>query len=81
MVTVIFVLNINSRKIIKNLQILEDLFDFDNLNKNRETFSIQSKKVIEQSNRETPNNIWIDKINCLGSKMYAFKCRNDSKIN
>ena len=28
---------------------------------------------------ETPANIWIDEFVCLRSKMYAFKCGNDSK--
>ena len=80
MVTVSFVLNINSSKNIKNLQILKDLFDFINLNKTREIFSIKSRKAIEIFKRETPSNIWIDEFNCLGSKMYAFKSRNESKI-
>ena len=28
---------------------------------------------------ETPKSIWIDEFVCLQSKMYAFKCGNDSK--
>ena len=28
---------------------------------------------------ETPKNSWIDEFICLGSKMYAFKCGDDSK--
>ena len=28
---------------------------------------------------ETPKSIWIDEFVCLRSKMYAFKCGNDSK--
>ena len=28
---------------------------------------------------ETPKNIWIDEFVCLRSKVYAFKCGDDSK--
>ena len=40
---------------------------------------IKIKKVIGKFKIETPKNIWIDEFVCLRSKMYAFKCGNDSK--
>ena len=57
---------------------LEDIFDFSNLDKNHELFSNKNKKVIGFSSIETPKNIWIDEFICLRSKMYAFKCGDDS---
>ena len=74
-----FVLNIDTKDIIKNLKNLEDIFDFSNLDKNHELFSNKNKKVICKFKNETPKHIWIDKFVCLGSKMYAFKCGDDSK--
>ena len=55
----------------------KDIFDFSNLDKNHEIFS--KKKLLGFFNLETPKNIWVDKFVCLRSKMYAFKCGNDSK--
>ena len=37
-----------------------------------------TKKVIGKFTIEIPANIWIDEFVCLRSKMYAFKCGNDS---
>ena len=39
-----FALTIETQNISNNLKKLEDLFDFSNLNKNHELFSIKSKK-------------------------------------
>ena len=75
-----FVLSLNTKDIIKNLKNLEDIFDFSNLDKSHELFSNKNKKVIGKFKIETPKNIWIDEFVCLRSKMYAFKCGNDSKI-
>ena len=72
-----FVLSVNTKDIIKDLKNLEDIFDFSNLDKNHELFS--KKKVIGKIKIETPKNTWIDEFVCLRSKMYAFKCGNDSK--
>ena len=74
-----FVLSVNTKDIIKDLKNLEDIFDFSNLDKNHELFSNKNKKVIGKFKIETPKNIWIDEFVCLRSKMYAFKCGNDSK--
>ena len=74
-----FVLSVNTKDIIKDLKNLEDTFDFSNLNKNHELFSNKNKKVIEFFKIETPKSIWIDEFVCLRSKMYAFKCGDDSK--
>ena len=74
-----FVLSVNTKDIIKDLKNPEDIFDFSNLDKNHELFSNKNKKVIGFFKIETPKSIWIDKFVCLRSKMYAFKCGNDSK--
>ena len=74
-----FVLSVNTKDIIKDLENLENIFDFSNLDKNHEIFSEKNKKVIGKFNLETPQNIWIDEFVCLRSKMYAFNCGNDSK--
>ena len=41
----------------------------------------KNKKVIGKYKMETPKNIWIDEFVCLGSKMYAFNCGDDSKTD
>ena len=74
-----FVLSVNTKDIIKDLKNLEDIFDFSNLDKTHELFSNKNKKVIGKFKIETPRNIWIDEFVCLRSKMYAFKCGDDSK--
>ena len=74
-----FVLSVNTKDIIQDLKNLEDIFDFSNLDKNHELFSNKNKKVIGKNKIETPKNIWIDEFVCLRSKMYAFKCGDDSK--
>ena len=74
-----FVLSVNTKDIIKDLKNLEDIFDFSNLEKTHEFFSNKNKKVIGKFKIETPKNILIDEFVCLRSKMYAFKCGNDSK--
>ena len=74
-----FVLSVNTKDIIKDLKNLEEIFDFTNLDKNHELFSKKNKKVIGKFKIETPRNIWIDEFICLRSKMYAYKCGDDSK--
>ena len=74
-----FVLSLKTQDIIKDLKILEDIFDFSNLDKNHELFDERNKKVIGKFKIETPKNIWIDEFVCLRSKMYSFKCGDDSK--
>ena len=74
-----FVLSLKTQDFIKDLKKLEDIFDFSKLDRNHELFSNKNKKVIGKFKIETPKNIWIDDFVCLRSKMYAFKCGNDSK--
>ena len=74
-----FVLSVNTKDIIKDLKNLEDVSDFSNLDENHELFSNKNKKVIGKFKIEVPKNIWIDEFICLRSKMYAFKCGDDSK--
>ena len=74
-----FILSVNTKDIIKGLKNLEDIFDFSNLDKTHELFTNKNKKVIGKFKIETPKNIWRDEFICLRSKMYAFKCGDDSK--
>ena len=74
-----FVLSVNTKDIIEDSKNLEDIFDFSNLDENHELFSNKNKKLIGKFQMETPKSIWIDKFVCLRSKMYAFKCGDDSK--
>ena len=74
-----FVLSIYTKDIIKDLKNLEDIFDFSNLDQNHELFSNKNKKLIGKIKIETPKNIWIEEFVCLKSKMYAFKCGDDTK--
>ena len=74
-----FVLTINTKDITKDLKNLEVIFDFSNLEKSHEIFSNKNEKVIGKFKTETPKNVWIEEIVCLRSKMYAFKCGDDSK--
>ena len=73
-----FVLNVSTKDFIDDSKNLEDLFDFSNLDENYGIFSNENKKLISFFKIETPKSIWIDKFICLMSKMYAFKCGNDS---
>ena len=74
-----FILSVNTKDIIKDLKKSEDVFDLSNIDKNHELFRDKNEKVISKIKIETPKNIWIDEFICLGSKMYAFKCGDDSK--
>ena len=74
-----FFSSMNTKNIIKDLKNLEDIFDFSNLDENHELFSNKSNKVIGIFKKETPNTIWIEEFVCLRSKMYSFKCGDDSK--
>ena len=74
-----FVLSLKTQDIIKDLKNLEDIFDFSNLDKNHELFSNKNQKVLGKYKIETPKSVFIDEFVCLRSKMYAFKCGNDSK--
>ena len=64
-----FVLSINSSNKVKDLQNLDDLFDFSNLNNNHELFSNRNKKKFGKLKIETTENLWIDEfvflINCV----------------
>ena len=67
------------KNIIRDLKNLEDIFDFSNIDKNHELFSKKNERVICKFKIETPKNIWIDEFVCLRSKMYSFKCGDDTK--
>ena len=54
-----FVLSVNTKDIVKDLKIFEDIFDFSNLDKNPELFTNKNKKVICKYKIETPKRIRI----------------------
>ena len=74
-----FVLSVNTKDIIKDLKNLGNLFDVGNLNENHELISNENKKLIGKIKIETFKKIWIDEFVCLRSKMYSFKCGDNSK--
>ena len=74
-----FVLSVITKYSIGDLKNLKEMFDFSNINKDNDLFSNKNKKVILKLKIETPKNIWIDKFNCLRSKLYAFKYGIDGK--
>ena len=64
------ILSMKTQNIIKDLKILEDIFDFSNLDENHELFSEKkNKKVIGKYKIGTPKNNWIDEFLCLRSKV------------
>ena len=73
------VLSMKTENIIKDLKILEDIFDFSNLGKDHELFSNKNKKVIGKFKNENPKDIWIDEFVTLRSKCHACKCGDDNK--
>ena len=74
-----FILCIKSEFIIKDLKNLENMFDFSIIDENHELYSEKNKKVLDKFKIETPKIIFIDEFIALRSKMYAFKCGDDTK--
>ena len=70
------ILSMKTESIIKNLEILEDIFDFSNLDEIHELFSNKNKKIIGKFKIERPRKIWIDEFVCLRSKAYSFKIKD-----
>ena len=79
MVTDSFILTVNTEKIIKDIKNLEDIFDCSNLDKNHEIISNKNEKLLKEFKIETPKIIWIDEFIAWRSKVYSFKCGDDSK--
>ena len=52
-----FVLSVNPKDVIKDLKILEDIFDFSNLDEKHDLFSNKNKKRAGFSKIETPKKI------------------------
>ena len=52
-----FILSLNTKDIIRDLENLEDIFDFKNLDQNLELFSKKNKEVIGKYKIETPKKI------------------------
>ena len=74
------ILSMKAKDIIKDLNNLEDTFDFSNLDEKHELFSDKNKKIVVFFKIETPISIWIGEFVCLKSKAYSFKC-NDKNEN
>ena len=73
-----FVFSMITEIIIKDMENLQSMFDFSNLDKKHELFS-KKNKVIGKFKIETPKNIWIDEFVCLRIQMFSFKCAIDTK--
>ena len=76
-----FVISINTRDFLKDLQNFEDLFDFSNLSENHELLSNRNKKVRRKFKVETPKIIWIDEFICLRSKIFVLNVKMIVKTN
>ena len=74
-----FVLSVNTKNFIGELENLEDLFDFSNLTETHELFSYRNKKDFGTFKIITPKHFWIDEFICLRSKMCTFSFGDDSK--
>ena len=74
-----FVLSIDSDNIINDLKNLEDVFDFNNLDKDHEIYRTKNRKVVGKFKIETPKNVFIDEFVCMRSKMHAFKCKDETE--
>ena len=74
-----FVLSMKTENIIKDLENLNDMFDFSDSDEDHELFSYKNKRVLGKFKIETPKNIWIDEFVALRSKCCAFKCADESK--
>ena len=55
-----FLIKVNTKDIIKDLQNLDDLFDFSSLCENYDLFSNKNREVIVKFKTRTPENVWID---------------------
>ena len=75
-----FVISVKTKEdIIKDFKKVEDLFDFRNLIENHELFITKHKALNGNFEIETPEIILIDEFTFPRSKMYAFKCGDNSK--
>ena len=72
-------MSMKTQNIIRQLNNVEDKFDFSNLDENHKLFSKKNKKVLRKFKKETPKNVFLDEFICLRSKMYGFECGNESK--
>ena len=52
------ILSMKTKDIIKDLKILEDIFDFSNLDENQEIYSEKNKKIIGKFKNECPQKIF-----------------------
>ena len=73
------ILSMKTEKIIKDVENLEDIFDFGNLDEKHELFSEKNKKVFGKFKIETPKNVVIDEFVCLRSKVCSFKCNDNDE--
>ena len=51
------------------------------MSESHELFSSKNQKRIGKFKIKTPKNVWIHEFLCLRSRMYAFECGIDDKIN
>ena len=76
-----FVLSVNAKNIIKDLNNLEDLFDFSNLDENHQLVSNGNKKVIGKFRIEAVNIVWVGEFFRLRVKCMRLNVEMTAKIN
>ena len=69
---VLYLLLSETENLTNDFKIVENLFDFSNLNENHELFSIK-KKVVGKYKNETLELIWVDEFLALRGGAYSFK--------
>ena len=69
-----------TENIVIDLKSLEDIFELSNSDENLELFSNKTRKVIGKFKIGTLKIIWIDEFIAFRSKMFTFRCGDDSKI-
>ena len=77
-----FFLNFETQNIVKDLKNRECLFDFSNLDENRELISNKNTKIVGKYKIATSKNFWINDFFALRSEAYSFKCgdKNTNKL-
>ena len=74
-----FVSSMKTENFIRDIENLEDIFDFSNIDKNHELFSNKNEKVMGNFEKQFPKNICIDEVVCLRSEAYSIKGGDDIK--
>ena len=76
-----FVLSIRTQNILNDLNFVEDLFDFSNLNQNHELFSSNESKLVGKYKIENPKIIWTDEFTSSKSNASSLRCGSEHVNN